>query len=123
MKTVKGQTPKYQIWAEGIRKKISTGELKPGERLPSFSQMKQSGFSQATQDRALAMLESEGSPMRAGFGMPAEAGAVCADVIAAVCAPEAWNGRRKGGSPHERSELAGSGMSECVTASRGRGPL
>ena len=59
----------------------------------------------------------------AGFEMPAAAGAVCAGIIAAVCAPEAWNGRRKCGLLHAGAEPAGSGMSECVTASRGGGPV
>jgi|GEM_PF-656918 len=64
MQTPKGSTPKYQIWADRIRKQIRSGQLRPGERLPSFSQMKQSGFSQATLDRALALLESEGLIVR-----------------------------------------------------------
>ncbi len=64
MQTPNSPTPKYQIWAERIRKQIRTGQLRPGERLPSFSQMKQSGFSQATLDRALALLESEGLIVR-----------------------------------------------------------
>src|SRR3569833_2890351 len=68
------------------------------------------------------MLESGGSPLRADFEGPPDAGAVCADVIAAVCAPEAWNGRENG-SLHASAELAGSGISECVTASRGGGPV
>lgn len=64
MQTSKGPAPKYQIWAERIRKQIRSGQLRPGERLPSFSQMKQSGFSQATLDRALALLENEGLIVR-----------------------------------------------------------
>lgn len=64
MKIPNGPAPKYQIWAERIRKQIRSGQLRPGERLPSFSQMKQSGFSQATLDRALALLENEGLIIR-----------------------------------------------------------
>lgn len=64
MQTPNGPAPKYQIWAERIRKQIRTGQLRPGERLPSFSQMKQSGFSQATLDRALGLLENEGLIVR-----------------------------------------------------------
>lgn len=64
MKLQTDTVPKYQVWAERIRKQIRSGQLQPGERLPSFSQMKQSGFSQATLDRALALLESEGLIIR-----------------------------------------------------------
>lgn len=64
MQTPNSPTPKYQIWADRIRKQIRSGQLRPGERLPSFSQMKQSGFSQATLDRALALLENEGLIVR-----------------------------------------------------------
>jgi DNA-binding LacI/PurR family transcriptional regulator len=57
--------PKYQLWVEKLRRRIEAGELQPGERLPSYVEMRQQhGVTQPTMDRVHAILEQEGLIMR-----------------------------------------------------------
>jgi len=53
--------PKYAQLAEQIRIQISSGQLKAGDRLPSFMEMRtQQGVSQGIMERAYALLEQDG---------------------------------------------------------------
>lgn len=53
--------PRYQEICDFLRKQLRDGELLPGQRLPSFAQMKEKhGVSQATMDRVFALLEQDG---------------------------------------------------------------
>lgn len=53
--------PKYLALCQKMEEQIASGELKPGDRLPSFVQMKeQYGVTTATVDRILQMLEKKG---------------------------------------------------------------
>ncbi len=53
--------PDYQRIANDIRGKITSAELKPGERLPSISQLqKQYGVSAQPVKSALLVLQTEG---------------------------------------------------------------
>ncbi len=55
------RTPDYQRIANEIRAKIKAGELKPGDRLPSISQLqKQYGVSAQPVKSALLVLQTEG---------------------------------------------------------------
>jgi DNA-binding GntR family transcriptional regulator len=55
------RTPDYQRIANEIRAKISSGELKPGDRLPSISQLqKQYAVSAQPVKSALLVLQTEG---------------------------------------------------------------
>jgi DNA-binding GntR family transcriptional regulator len=55
------RTPDYQRIANDIRGKITAGELKPGDRLPSISQLqKQYGVSAQPVKSALLVLQTEG---------------------------------------------------------------
>jgi DNA-binding LacI/PurR family transcriptional regulator len=52
--------PKYMEIAEKIRRDISAGVLQPGDRLPSFSEMRaELGIGQGTLERVHALLEKE----------------------------------------------------------------
>lgn len=53
--------PKYRALAHRIRRQIQAGELKMGERLPSFAQMRSElGVSAVTLQRVYTLLEQEG---------------------------------------------------------------
>ena len=53
--------PDYQRIASDIRVRIGSGELKPGDRLPSISQLqKQYGVSAQPVKSALLVLQTEG---------------------------------------------------------------
>jgi LacI family transcriptional regulator len=56
---------KYWRWSEELRRRITEGDLQPGDRLPSYTQMRREhGISQLTLDRAHAMLEQDGLIVR-----------------------------------------------------------
>ncbi|MEO9322177.1 FCD domain-containing protein [Nocardioides sp. C4-1] len=58
--TSSGKQPAYAVVAEGIRSRILSGELSPGERLPSEAElMEQHGFSRSTIREATRILASE----------------------------------------------------------------
>lgn len=52
--------PKYEQLAEEFRNKIRSGELRPGDRLPSTSALKAAGWSQGTITWAMRALRIEG---------------------------------------------------------------
>jgi GntR family transcriptional regulator len=52
--------PKYEQFAETIRQQIRTGELAPGERLPSTAQWAQQGWKHGTIVAGMRLLRSEG---------------------------------------------------------------
>ena len=55
------RTPDYQRIANEIKDKIKGGELRPGDRLPSISQLqKQYGVSAQPVKSALLVLQTEG---------------------------------------------------------------
>ena len=57
--------PKYAQFAGRLRRQIETGELKPGDRLPSFAQMlARHGLGQGTVERMYGLLEQEGLVVR-----------------------------------------------------------
>lgn len=61
MKTSMPVQPKYQNVADDLRRQIQGGLLKPGDRLPSFTEMRvRQGVTQPTMERAHAILEREG---------------------------------------------------------------
>jgi GntR family transcriptional regulator len=53
-------TSKYEMLAEKIRDQIRSGDLAPGDRLPSTSQLKADGWSQGTITWAMRVLRMEG---------------------------------------------------------------
>lgn len=54
------RAPRYQLLAQQLRDDIRGGRLKPGDRLPSFPQIKaEQGVSQATWDKAHSLLAAE----------------------------------------------------------------
>src|SRR5687767_394874 len=56
---------RYRQVAEQLRRQIESGALKPGERVPSFPEMRaRYGVSQATMEKAHAILEQEGLTVR-----------------------------------------------------------
>ena len=56
---------KYELWAGELRSKIRHGELAPGDRLPSHSDMKERfGLSRPTVERIHLLLEQEGLIVR-----------------------------------------------------------
>lgn len=64
-KSSSAREAKYLQIAGQVRKRIESGELKPGDRLPSFSQMMaESGVMPTTFDRSLAVLQQEGLIVR-----------------------------------------------------------
>lgn len=74
---VLGKTPRYQELIETISGQIRSGELAPGARLPSFTEMReQQGVSQTTVVKVYAHLENEGlirrEPKRGIFVAPQE---------------------------------------------------
>ncbi len=57
----KSAAPKYTRLADDIRSQIDAGKLSPGDRIPSFTEMRrQHGVSQGTLERAHSILEEEG---------------------------------------------------------------
>lgn len=52
--------PRYQELASQLRAQVQRGELKPGERLPSFVQMRRQGVSQHTMEKTYSLLEADG---------------------------------------------------------------
>lgn len=58
--TGRRQTPRYVRLAAQLREKIEAGELLPGDRVPSFSEMRRRGISQLTLERAHALLAEQG---------------------------------------------------------------
>lgn len=59
------KVPKYAHLAETLRQQIQTGELKPGDQVPSLSAMKAKyGISQATWEKTFSLLEEQGLVMR-----------------------------------------------------------
>lgn len=52
--------PKHELLAEEYREKIRTGELKPGDRLPSTSQIEAAGWKRGTIGIAMRTLRTEG---------------------------------------------------------------
>ena len=53
--------PKYVRVVESIREQIRTGQLKPGDKLPSIEQLKeQYGFSYGPIRTAMLLLKAEG---------------------------------------------------------------
>lgn len=75
MKTV--ESMRYREIARQLQEQVRRGELKPGERLPSFVQMRAQGISQHTMEKAYALLESEGLIDRAnGSGVYVTDGAL-----------------------------------------------
>jgi DNA-binding GntR family transcriptional regulator len=52
--------PKYEQLAEVYRQKIRAGELKPGDRLPSTSQIEADGWKRGTIGIAMRTLRLEG---------------------------------------------------------------
>ena len=57
---------RYHEVARQLQEQVRRGELKPGQRLPSFAQMRAQGLSQHTMEKAYALLESEGVIERLG---------------------------------------------------------
>ena len=58
--TMASTAPLYEQLAEEIRAKIRTGELKPGDRLPSTSALKADGWKQGVIVAAMRVLRLEG---------------------------------------------------------------
>lgn len=56
--------PRYVKLAEELRVQIRSRQLLPGDRLPSFTDMRSSGVSQNTLERVHALLEREGLVVR-----------------------------------------------------------
>jgi DNA-binding LacI/PurR family transcriptional regulator len=55
------RVPKYLQLAEALRQQIASGELLPGDQLPSYVQMRQRhGATQNTVDKVFALLEQDG---------------------------------------------------------------
>lgn len=52
--------PKYEAFAEAVREQIRTGQLKPGERLPSNSQYQLQGWKRTTIMLGMRILRAEG---------------------------------------------------------------
>lgn len=69
------RVPKYLQLAEALRSQVTSGALKPGDRLPSFVQMRQRfGATQNTVEKVFGLLEREGlivrEPSRGTFVAP-----------------------------------------------------
>jgi DNA-binding transcriptional regulator YhcF (GntR family) len=55
------EKPKYLQLVEHLRRQIDTGKLQPGDRLPSYAEMRKAyGLTQPTIDRSHALLEKDG---------------------------------------------------------------
>ena len=54
-------TPKYQMLAERLRQRIAAGELQPGDRLPTFAEMRsENNVTSSTVERMYGVLEQDG---------------------------------------------------------------
>jgi DNA-binding GntR family transcriptional regulator len=53
-------TPKYEQFAESIRRQIRAGTLKPGDRLPSNTQFKADGWTHGVYIAGMRLLRAEG---------------------------------------------------------------
>jgi len=63
---IKPRSLKYARFADQLRQQIVTGELKPGDQLPSFAHMMANfNVGQSTIERMYALLEQEGMVVRA----------------------------------------------------------
>ena len=63
--STEAKLPKYIQLAQQVREQIESGELKPGDRMASFVEMRTKfGMSQAVLERAYALLEEEGRIVR-----------------------------------------------------------
>ena len=61
MLTDTSEKPKYLQLVESLRRQIDSGELQPGDRLPSYTEMRKiHGLTQPTIDRGHAILEKDG---------------------------------------------------------------
>jgi GntR family transcriptional regulator len=58
--TVTSATPKYEQFAEHLRRRIRSGDLQPGDRLPSNTQFKADGWSHASYVAGMRLLRQEG---------------------------------------------------------------
>jgi GntR family transcriptional regulator len=58
--TVSSPTPKYEQFAEKIRQQIRSGELRPGDRLPSNTEFKADGWSHHAYITGMRILRTEG---------------------------------------------------------------
>lgn len=58
--TVTSPTPKYQQFADMIRSQIRSGELGPGDRLPSNTQFNAQGWKKGTYLAGMRVLRTEG---------------------------------------------------------------
>jgi len=58
--SVTSATPKYEQFAELIRQQIRSGELQPGDRLPSNTQFKADGWKHGTYLAGMRLLRREG---------------------------------------------------------------
>lgn len=61
---VVAEAPKYAQIAQLLRDQIQSGDLRAGDRLPSYAEMRDRGVSQPTLDRVHALLEREGLIVR-----------------------------------------------------------
>lgn len=52
--------PKYEQFAEMVRDQIRSGELQPGDRLPSNTQYKLQGWKHGSYIRGMQLLRQEG---------------------------------------------------------------
>lgn len=58
-------SPAYQQIAEQLRQQMKSGQIKPGERLPSIAQMREKhGISRPTMDKVYSILEQESLVIR-----------------------------------------------------------
>ena len=53
--------PRYRQIAENLRQRIRSGDLEPGQRLPSFPSMRAQGISQNTMEKVYSLLEADGA--------------------------------------------------------------
>ena len=61
MSTNTKEKPKYLQHFEDVRRQIEAGELRPGDRLPSYAELRKSqGLTQDTIERSHALLEKDG---------------------------------------------------------------
>jgi len=64
-KRISPTLPPYQQVAEQLRRQMKSGQIKPGDRLPSIAQMREKhGVSRPTMDKVHSILEQEGLVIR-----------------------------------------------------------
>jgi GntR family transcriptional regulator len=61
---IQDDSTRYSRVAEELRQKMRQGQLKPGDRLPSFAEMRARGVSQNTMEKVHALLERENLVVR-----------------------------------------------------------